>query len=176
VVNREHIDIILLDLDLAGESGVDLLPELQRVAPHARVIILTGSQDAAMHQRAVQRGAKGVILKSEASDVLHRAIQEVQAGGIWLDSALTARMLSGTLTTPEANPEEAKIASLTLREREVITLIGQGLTNKEIAQRLSVSATTVNHHLTTIYAKLKVPNRLDLAVYAYRHGLTQTPR
>jgi len=176
---REQPDLILLDLDLRGERGIDLLPELFTATPGARVILLTASHDPAEHQQAVQRGAMGVVLKDQAAEVLHQAIAQVQAGGVWLDPTLTARMLSGITrpsATPEPDPATAKIATLTEREREVIVLIGEGLTNKQIAQRLSLSTATVNHHLTAIYAKLDVVSRLELVIYTYQHGLAKAPR
>jgi DNA-binding NarL/FixJ family response regulator len=176
IAAQEQPDIILLDLDLAGESGLALLPELPCVAPRARVIILTGGHNATVHQQAVHGGAMGVVLKDQAAEVLHKAILQVQAGGVWIDAALTARLLSGMTSrsgTPAPDPSAAKIATLTLREREVIALIAEGLTNKQIAQRLSISAATVNHHLSAVYGKLDVPSRLELAIYAYGHGLTK---
>jgi DNA-binding NarL/FixJ family response regulator len=78
--------------------------------------------------------------------------------------------------TGEIDPEEAKIASLTDREREVIALIAEGLKNKQIGQRLFISETTVTHHLSSIFSKLDVSDRLELIIYAFRHGLAQLPR
>ncbi len=179
IARQEQPALILLDLDLGGESGLDVLPELMRVVPEARVIILTGTQDSALHQQAIQRGARGVVIKDQAAEVLHAAITQVQAGGIWLDPQLTAHMLSGIAGSSKGaglDPEAMRIATLTEREREVVALIGEGLSNKQIAQRLSLSAATVNHHLTAIYTKLDVPSRLELVIYAYRNQLIKPPQ
>jgi DNA-binding NarL/FixJ family response regulator len=75
-----------------------------------------------------------------------------------------------------ANPEEAKIESLTLREREVIKLVGEGRKNKQIAERLYISETTVTHHLSSVFSKLEVSDRLELIIYAFRHGLAKMPK
>ncbi|HWP41952.1 MAG TPA: response regulator transcription factor, partial [Blastocatellia bacterium] len=75
----------------------------------------------------------------------------------------------------EADPESSKIASLTEREREVVALVGEGLKNKQIADRLFISETTVRHHLTSIFDKLGVSDRVELLIYAYRHGLADPP-
>jgi DNA-binding NarL/FixJ family response regulator len=179
LARQEQPGLILLDLDLDGESGLDLLPELLRGVSEARVIVLTGTRDSALHQQAMQRGARGVVMKGQAAEVLFAAITQVQAGGIWLDPQLTARMLSGMAGPSKAagpDPVAVQIATLTEREREVIALIGEGLSNKQIAQRLSLSAATVNHHLTAIYSKLNVPSRLELMIYAYRNQLVKPPQ
>jgi DNA-binding NarL/FixJ family response regulator len=179
LATREQPDIILLDLDLRSENGIDFLPELFAAACAARVIVLTGMRDPELHQRAVRLGALGVVLKEQAGELLLKAIEKVQAGEAWLDRTMIAAVLT-TLVRPQApdpvDPEALKVASLTAREREIITLIGQGFNNGQIAGRLAISKATVNHHLTSIFAKLKVSSRLELVVYAYHHDLVkQTP-
>ncbi len=176
---RLQPDIILLDLDLGGESSLDFLPDLLANVPQARVILLTGTRNPDEHVRAVRLGAMGVVLKEQAAEVLIRAIQKVHAGEAWLDPTLTARLLTGMAPgrgARQVDPEAIKIAALTDREREVIALICEGLQNKTIGQRLFISETTVRHHLTSIFSKLGLENRLELVIYAYRHGLAQPPR
>jgi two-component system nitrate/nitrite response regulator NarL len=178
---REQPDIILLDLDLGDESGLDFLPELLAGAGRARVILVTGVRAPEEHYRAVQLGAMGLVHKEQAADVLIQAIEKVHAGEIWLEASMVTRALaemSGQRAVGEAqtNPEAAKIARLTAREREVIGLIGEGLYNKQIAKQLSISEATVSHHLTSIFDKLGLANRFDLVIYAYRHGLAAPPR
>lgn len=179
VAAQAQPDIILLDLDLGGDSGLDILPELFTTAKQARVLMLTGVRDPEEHHRAVRLGAMGVVVKEKAADDLLKAIEKVHAGEVWLDGALMARVLgrSGPVgeMTP-VNPETARINSLTEREREVIALICEGLQNKLIGERLFISETTVRHHLTSIFDKLGVTNRLELVIYAYRHGLAKLPR
>jgi two-component system nitrate/nitrite response regulator NarL len=169
-------DIILLDLGLGQESGLDLLPRLQSVAGRARVILLTGVRDPEQHRRAVRLGAMGVVLKEEAAQVLLDAVQKVHAGEVWLDPSMVASML-GELSRPrdaeKPDPEAAKLASLSERECEIIALLCQGMPNKQVASELSISEVTVRYHLGHIYQKLGVEGRLELVIYAFRHGLAK---
>ena len=176
---REQPDIILLDLDLGRESGLDFLPELLSAAREARVIILTGVRDSQAHHRAVSLGAMGVVPKEKAAEVLIKAFVKVQAGEVWLDRSMMAKVLaemSPARANKKIDPEAAKIATLTKREREVITLVGEGIKNKQIANRLFISEITVRHHLTSIFSKLNLSDRFDLIIYAYRNGLANPPR
>jgi DNA-binding NarL/FixJ family response regulator len=120
----------------------------------------------------------GLVLKEQAVEVLVQAVKKVHAGEAWLDPALVASVLTemSVAVGQEAGPEAARIARLTAREREVIALVVEGLKNSQIAERLSISRVTVSHHLTSIFHKLGVANRLELVTYAYRHGLTKPPR
>ena len=165
-------DIVLLDLDLKGRSSLTLLPAL--LAEGARVVILSGNRDQATLLSAVKLGARGVVGKDAPTRDVLGAIRKVAGGGIWLDHDLMQSML-GQLAAPapRANPEAARIASLTAREREVIGMIvqGKGALNKELADRAAISERTLRNHLSTIYQKLDVANRLELYVYATTHGL-----
>ena len=172
----EQPDVVLLDLDMAGRDGLEVLPDLLSVARQARVLILTGLRDPEAHLDAVRRGALGVLLKDQAASVLIKAIEKVQAGEAWLDRAIMGCFLqSQQQPPPAADSEEAKIATLTQREREVLDLVSQGLKNHEIAERLFVSDHTVRHHVGALYAKLDVSDRLELILYAYRHRLAKPP-
>ena len=171
-------DIILLDLDLGGESGTNLISQLIAAASSARIIALTGIRDREIHRQAVLLGAMGVVPKEKAADALVSAIERVHAGEAWLDPSLVAGVLSEVSRPRPAktDPDTGRIASLTNREREVTTLIGEGLKNKEIAGRLFISETTVRHHLTSIFDKLEVADRVELLIYAFRHRLASPPR
>jgi two-component system, NarL family, nitrate/nitrite response regulator NarL len=169
---REQPDIILLDLDLAGENSLDSLREIISVSGKSRVLVLTGVRDPEMHRRAVHLGAVGILLKDQAGKTLIKAINKVDAGEVWLDRSMTASIINDfTHTDKQKNPREAeKISSLTEREREVVALIVEGLASKRIAERLFISEKTVSNHLTAIYSKLGLSTRLELAMYAARHG------
>ncbi|HUS14050.1 MAG TPA: response regulator transcription factor [Chloroflexia bacterium] len=176
LVAQAQPDIVLLDLDLGGASSLEFLPALIAAAPAARVLILTGLSDPAQHERAVRLGAVGVVRKDQAGEVLIQAIQKVLAGEVWLDRAMIARVLTTMARPAQAappSPEAAKNASLTDRECDVIGLICMGLPNRQIGDRLAISETTVRHHLTSIFNKLGLSSRLELVIYAYRHGLTK---
>ena len=168
-------NLILLDLDLGGESALTFLTHLRETTPNARILVLTGLRDADAHREAVQLGAMGVVLKEHAPDVLIKAIEKVHDGEIWLDRPTMGRMLRemAVREDKEVDPEMAKIASLTQREREVVALIAEGLKNKQIGQRLFISETTVTHHLSSIYSKLGVADRLELVVFAFANKLTK---
>jgi DNA-binding NarL/FixJ family response regulator len=177
LASRAAPNLIILDLDLGGENALDFLTQLQETASNARILVLTGLRDTDAHRQAVQLGAMGVVLKEHAPDVLIKAIEKVHAGEIWLDRPTMGRMLrelSGR-DEKEVDPEVAKIESLTQREREVVALIAEGLKNKQIAQRLFISQTTVTHHLSSIYSKLGVSDRLELVIYAFAHKLAVKP-
>jgi len=206
-VMREQPDIVLIDADLGDERGISCIREIRRVAADAQVIILTGDDNLETHHFVISQGVKGLVRKSETSDVLVSAIKKVNAGEVWLDGRLMARILNELFLSfaarrPEAeainshyvpgwapeiirvdgspkrrppDDESVKIALLTKREREIVALIGQGLTNKEIADRLFISAVTVRHHLSSIFDKLEVSDRFGLAIYAFRYGLAEIP-
>jgi two-component system nitrate/nitrite response regulator NarL len=174
----ERPDIILLDLDLGGDSGMTLITDMTAAASEARVIILTGVRDPEVHRQAVLLGAMGIVRKEKAAEVLISAIERVHAGEAWLDPSLMAGVLSDMTRSSKgrkSDPEAEKIATLTNREREVIALVGEGIKSKEIANRLFISETTVRHHLTSIFGKLGVADRVELLIYAYRHGLASPP-
>jgi two-component system, NarL family, nitrate/nitrite response regulator NarL len=175
IARDEQPDIILLDIDLGDTDGLDLLPELLSVAPQTRVVVLTGIRDPEIHRRAVRLGAMGLVTKDEQTEVLLQAIAKVHAGEVWLDRRLLASVLGEITRSGKAqptDPEVLKIAALTAREREIIALVGQGYRNRQAADRLCVAEATVRHHLTSIFAKLGVTDRVELVIYAYRHGLT----
>lgn len=175
---RERPDVIVLDLDLGTDSGLDLLPQLLSVADTARVLVLTGVRDFEKHRKAARLGAVGLVQKDNAVEVLLTAIEKVYAGEIWFDRALLSSLITETgRADKKSDPELNKIATLTPREREIIGVIADsGLKNKQIADRLFISPTTVRHHLTSIFQKLGVSDRLELAIYAYRYGIAKPPQ
>jgi len=176
VAASEQPNMIILDILLGDEDGLTFLPELREAATNARVLVLTGLRSSESQRRAILAGAMGVVLKEHAADVLIKAINKVHQGEVWLDRSMMGSVLDEMTQAPEIDPEGAKIASLTDREREVIALIAEGLKNKQIGQRLFISETTVTHHLSSIFSKLDVSDRLELIIYAFRHGLAQVPR
>ena len=175
---REQPDIIVLDLMLGDEDGLDFLPQLCKTSPNSRVLILTGVQGTDAHRMAIRRGAMGIVLKQQAADLLLKAIRKVHAGEVWIDRSMMSSVLSDVRNErhEEADPEAGKITSLTPREREVIALVSEGLKNKLIGERLFISETTVTHHLSSIFSKLDVSDRLELIIYAFRHGLAKVPQ
>lgn len=177
VASREQPDVLLLDLLLDGENGLDLIAAVRAASPRTGILVLTGVRDPLVHRRALELGAAGLVAKEAAADVLLKAIGKVAAGGRWFDRSALPPLSSEPAPSERSaagNPEAEKIAKLSPREREVAALIGEGLSNRKIAERLSISETTVRHHLTSVFAKLGVGDRLELLVYAYRHKLIRT--
>jgi two-component system, NarL family, response regulator DevR len=173
----EHPDVIILDLVLADESGLDLIPELQRVREQASILILTGVRDAEKRDKAIEIGARGVVLKDQGAAELLSAIEKVhRPGEYWLEPGATQRLLERRRARSNElrDPEALNISRLTRRELEIIALVGEGLENREIAERLRpiVAESTVRNNLSVIYEKLQIQGgRLGLLVYSYKHRL-----
>ncbi len=168
-------DIVLLDLDLKGSSSLEFLPALLENGV-SRVVILSANRDQATLASAVKLGARGVVSKEAPTEDVLLAVKKVHGGELWLDQSLMQALL-GQLVAPAApkvDPEAGRIGSLTARERDVVKLIvqGNGALNKDLAERAFISERTLRNHLTTIYQKLDVANRLELYVYATKHGLS----
>jgi DNA-binding NarL/FixJ family response regulator len=178
LATRLEPDVILLELNLDDELNTEVIPALLGIVPGARVILVTAITEQPVLQLAVQMGVVGVVSKTASAGTLCKAVEKVHAGEVWIDRVMMASVL-GNLTRSRASesrdPEAQRIRSLSEREREVISLIGQGLRNREIAERLSISEITVRHHLSSIYSKLSVGDRLELTIYAYRNGLAALP-
>ncbi|WP_280155663.1 response regulator transcription factor [Piscinibacter sp. XHJ-5] len=169
-------DVLLLDLDLAGRNSTELMTEL-----HARcsgqVLVLTAADDVADHRNAVLKGARGVLHKSTSADTILRAIESVHAGKVWMDNGLLGDVLGmltgGACSQTPADPAKQRIASLTPREREIVTEMVRSAGSKllAVADALHMSEHTLRNHLTTIYSKLGVRGRLELHVFSDAHGL-----
>ena len=172
----ETPDVIILDLLLGDEDALTFLPELCEASSRSRVLILTGVQNPDSHRRAIRRGAMGIVLKEHAAEQLIKAIKKVYEGEVWIERSMMGSMIQELSKPAMVDPELAKIESLTEREREVIALVGEGLKNKQVGERLFISETTVTHHLSSVFSKLEVSDRLELIIYAFRHGLAKLPK
>lgn len=179
ITAKEQPELILLDLRLGDENGVDLIPELLAAASEARILLLTGSDEPDEFRRAVRLGAMGVVSKSARAETLVKAVDRTLAGELWLNRHMTADLVkemraAGSQTkAPSATDPHSMLTS---REREIIDLLAEGLKNKQIANRLCISETTVRHHLTSILRKLELSDRLELLIYAYRNNLVTLQR
>lgn len=168
-------DVIMIDLDLNGESGVNLIPNLIKLS-QAKVLVLTGTRDITVRDNAMLAGARGIVEKGDTAETILKAIEMVHQGEIWLDRSTTSRIfneLSRRKNGESDNPEQQKIASLTRKERLTAAEIGNDATanTKTIASRLCISENTLRNHLTSIYAKLEISSRLELFVYVNKHGI-----
>ncbi len=165
-------DVVLVDVLAADAQRLRGLEALRRAAPAARVLVLADGRDAAEQRQALLAGAEGVVSKGEPPGTLLKAIRTVHAGDVWFERRLLASVLQEALETVQRlDPNRARIAALTPRERDVASLVAEGLRNDEIARRLSLSEKTVRNHVVDVCRKLAVRGRLELIVYANRHGL-----
>jgi two-component system nitrate/nitrite response regulator NarL len=168
-------DVALVDLDGGdGASGVAELFAQTRV----KLIAISGSRDVALQDSAVLAGARGVVEKRDPPAMLLKAIEKVHEGELWVDRAATSRIfmeLARQGAAKNRSPEAHKIASLTPRERQSIAAVASDANapGKVIAARLNISEHTLRNHLTSVYSKLAVSNRLALFAYAHQHGLNE---
>jgi DNA-binding NarL/FixJ family response regulator len=146
------------------------LPRIASAAPEARILILTALREPSRDEEALRAGARGLVLKSAPPEVLLQAIRGVVAGALWFDTSALGRPRS-----PEVPPAAGKLASLTAREREIVSLVGEGLRNEEIARRLGITPKTVKNQLTSVFEKLGVSSRLELVV-SYQQSLNRARR
>lgn len=165
---RHPTDIILLDLYLPGMSGLEAIPWFKKYTPNAQIIVLTQSDKKEDIIRAIQSGAAGYLLKSAPIEEITQGIRTVVHGGASLDADV-ARLIMREMQSP--HNQVASHIELTPREKDVLTLLSEGLVKKEIADRLQISTHTVAEHVKRIYIKLKVPNAPAAISKAYKTGL-----
>ncbi len=166
----EHMpDVALLDLHLPDTGGVQVLERLRAEAPSVRTLIITASEQGEMLLQAIAAGAAGYLTKRATSEEIRQAVITVHGGGSVINPTLAAHLLReysrGTDGRGQARP------LLTDRERDVLRLVAQGYTDKEIAGELYVSARTVQNHLASVRAKLGLNRRAELARWATEHAL-----
>jgi DNA-binding NarL/FixJ family response regulator len=156
------VDIVVMDLDL-DPGSLARMEKLLAAVNGRPVLIVTQHDHSTVTVAAMRKGAAGVVLKSHSADVLLRAIRVVLAGGVWVERSTVASVFH-----PARAHDDALVPRrLTRREAEIVDLVSQGLQNKKIAERLSITDTTVRHHLTSIFEKLSVTNRMELMRFAY---------
>lgn len=164
-------DVVLLDLALRQEGGLEFLKQLRSSEVHPEVIVLCGSDDAAGRLQALRNGARGVILETEKVKVLIEGIHKVAAGEYWIGSDGVKTLVHSIFEREQESHAGKTRYGLTKRECDVILSVLEGLTNPEIAERFSLSEQTVKHHLSHIFDKLGVYSRLELALFAVNHHL-----
>lgn len=161
-------DVVVLDVSMPDASGTRVAAELRDALPATKVVVLTRHGEKAYVQQMLQNGARGYVLKQTAAEVLVSAIRTVVGGGTYLDAAVAAKMFeSGTAVRGGGSDE------LTAREREVLTMVAYGHTNKEIASVLGITVKTVETHKANGMQKLDIGSRADLVRYALAQGWLQ---
>ena len=164
-------DVVLMDIEMPGMNGIEATRRIKANAPASAVLALTMYEDDQYFFEMLRAGASGYVPKRAAPDELVSAIRAVSRGEVFLYPSLAGRLVQDYLRRGPAGEEEPPGDELTPREQEVLTLIAEGLSNNEIADRLVISAKTVDRHRENLMRKLKLHNRVDLVKYALRKGL-----
>ncbi len=175
--NKIRPDVLVLCLMNKDADNIEIINDLKLADFPLRALVLTSSEDIAIHQRALQFGAAGVIHKDQDSKAFIRAVKQIYEGETWINQKLIAHLLNKDKSNGNGNKrkdwETMKIESITKREREIINMVSRGMKNKQVGKTLFISEATVRHHLSSIYSKLDLEDRLNLVIYSYRHNLIE---
>jgi two-component system response regulator NreC len=166
-VRAKKPDVLLLDVVMPGESGIEALPSLIKESPETKVLVLSMQDDPSYVREAFSAGASGYVLKEAADEEVVAAVREIAGGGRYVHPALGARMVAAEAAERAA----AEADPLSEREREVLRLLALGHTNQEIAKLLFISVRTAETHRAHIMQKLRISTRAELVRYALAHGL-----
>jgi DNA-binding NarL/FixJ family response regulator len=166
-------DIVLMDVRMPRLDGVAATRLVHDLRPGLPVLALTTFDDDEALAGMLRAGAAGFVLKGVPAEELHRAVRTVAEGGAWLDPSVTGRVLAVYRAAPTPAAASPALGQLTEREREVLTLVGQGATNAEIAQRLFIGEGTVKTHINHLFTKLDLRDRAAAIVFAYDHNLVR---
>ena len=168
-------DILLLDVSMPRASGFDALRALATAATPVRVIVLTAGVEKGDILTAVELGARGIVLKHAATEDLYKSIRSVMEGQYWIGRGEVADLVTALreARVERQQPMPVRDYNLTPRERQIAGAVVSGMTNREIARQLKVTEDTVKHHMTSIFDKLGVSNRLELALFVINHRLVE---
>lgn len=175
---REVIpDLILMDITMPGMTGLEAIRQIKSEMPHVKIIILTVSDDESDIFEAIRSGAQGYLIKDIKENQLISMIEGVARGEASFSGVVAAKILQ-EFRKPDTKKEDETISSekLTDREKEVLDLVVQGLSNKEIAAALNVTSGTIKNHVANILFKLHLKNRIEAAVYAFRNSMGEIHR
>ena len=169
-------DILLLDMAMPRMPGLQVLDELAASGTSVRTIVLTAAIESSDVMEALQRGARGVVLKEASTTLLFKCIHCVVGGQYWVGREEIGNLVEYLRREVSGGREAHLPFGLTAREMEIVTAIAAGLSNRDVAHQFAISEETVKHHLTRIYDKLGVASRLELALYAVQHRLVDSHR
>lgn len=173
-VHAHRPDLVIMDVRMKRIGGAEATQRLRARADSPPVLMLTTFDDDEVLSASLRAGASGFQLKDAPGEDLIRSARTVAEGGAWLDPTVTARVLAAYRSTaPARSGQKARVSALTDREREVLTLIGRGLSNAEIAEELSISEVTVKSHIGHIFTKLDLRDRAAAIVFAFDYGILQ---
>ena len=160
-------DVVLLDINMPGWSGIATAEKIAMACPATVIVMLTGSEDKDKLLAALKAGARAYILKGVSAKELAGVVRSAVAGEVYVSPSIAAEMLVSLTQGKAPDP----LQELTDREREILALIGTGLTNREIGERIFLSEKTIKHYVTNILQKLQVRSRVEAALLANNHGL-----
>jgi len=160
-------DVILMDLVMPKKDGIEAIKDIIRENPNARILVITSFSEKDKAIQAIKAGAMGFMMKDTSPESMLQAIREVHQGNPWLSAEITRMLIHEDIHAAEAI---SQVEKLTDREMDVLQLIAQGLSDKDIANQLTVSKATVRYHVTNILTKLHLENRTQAALYAIREG------
>jgi len=166
-VKDQHFDVIVLDINLPGGNGVELIGQIRKLRPEARVLILTVYSESQYAVRSIKAGAAGFLNKESAPDKLTEAVRKIASGGRWVSPELAETLASVLAGEAEGPPHER----LSDREFEILKLLASGKTVSQVAAELSLSVKTISTHRTRILKKMNMKTNAELTHYAIRHGL-----
>jgi two-component system, NarL family, nitrate/nitrite response regulator NarL len=158
VLARSRVDIVLLDFDLGGPEGTEFVRLAKREGFTGKILVVTAGVSQGDAAQLIRNGVAGIFMKNQSADLLAQGIREVMAGKVWFDQDLLHSALSG----PGGPREQASTDDLTSRQRQVLRLVFEGLANKEIAQRIGVSESSVKATLQQLFSKMAVHTRSQL--------------
>jgi NarL family two-component system response regulator LiaR len=161
-------DVILMDLVMPVKTGLQAIQEIKQIQPDARILVLTSFAEDDNVSQAIRAGAYGFLLKDTSPDELVQTIRSVYANKLTIPQELSQALLR---VNPATGAPETQLEELTAREQDVLRCIAQGMSNKQIAQKLSIGTTTVRSHVSSMMRKLDLENRTQLALYAREHEL-----
>lgn len=168
-------DVVLMDVRMPGLDGIQACRMLREVLPETKVVMLTSYSDEQAVMASIMAGASGYLLKNTRRAELLNAVRSAAAGESLLDPGVTARVLA-RLRELSVKEEDREVALLSEREKEVLALVAQGLTNKEIAAQLIIGENTARNHVSRILDKLDMSRRSEAAAFAVEHGLASDKR
>lgn len=168
IVENVKPQVAIIDISLKNESGFELIQQLTKEYSDLKILVLSMHQNPLYAERAIRLGAKGYMVKHEDDDVLIAALRSVIKGDIYLSKQLSSTILTNLL---QPSSTQSSVESLTKREMEVFRLIGEGLTSKQIAQKLFLSKSTIDTHRANIRQKLNINSNSELARYAFLFSL-----
>lgn len=163
-------DVILLDINMPSMNGIEVLRRLKDLGTMSKIIMLTIHQDKEYLFETMKIGADGYVLKDSDADSLIKAIRDVNMGKTYIQPSIASMLVEG-LEEKDSNKELDKIRQLTKREYEVLSLIAEGLSNKDIADKLFISEKTVKNHVSSIFKKLDVNDRIQAAIFAFKNDI-----